>query len=396
MEFTSAYQAELIRKLTNPEFASRVGHLLRPELFDPKYVDVVRDLLEVLKRKERVSSVQLGQLCKRHRVSLGRGPLGSVSLDEVEVTHFVKFRTLRRALAEAHIHQDSGNYEKAVATVVKAGESFPGKTSDCVVDLLDSSRPIPKRKNLIPTGLEKLDGNLGGGIAGGDLAIVMAPTSGGKTAWLCWLTAQCLLKGGKVVYITLEVPAYELEAKLRSCLCGKSNPGKTVWKRTASRLRKNGSGVRIFEYPPNSVTVSELDASITDRVNMIVIDYADYIKPPSGNPGLEYHDLGAIYNALKGVGMRRRIPIWLASQVNRTSYTEKLLRVESVESSLKKVMASDQVITINQNAAETIPDKNGRSTATIFIAKNRHGMRYQEVPVTVDWKTCRFQYGKWA
>lgn len=393
MEFTIEYQHELLRKMNNPSFLTEVGKMLSPDMFEGELEELASEMIKRFQTTGKVlTKGQLQQLCKKHQVKLRSGVSGDYTFDLEEVRRYRESRILGDALAKAHLYRDSGHFDKAYNTILTARNRLSGDVGQ-VADILDSSRPMPVRKNIIPTAIPELDEYLQGGVAAGDLAVVLAPTSGGKTSLLVWLACQAALTGKRVFYATLEVSEHEIEAKLRRCICG-SEYSKKVWAVVSKKLKKKGAVLSIKEAPPRSISAGELDLQIPHDVDVVIVDYGDYLRADSGSERSSYEDLGQIYTSLKQIGMKRRIPIWTASQTNRASYQDSRLGVETVESSLRKVMLADQVITINQDKAERGEDDS--QTATLHIAKNRHGARFVDIPVTVDWATSTFKSGKWA
>lgn len=376
----------------------RVGCLLRPEMFDSELEPAVKDVLSAWRTKRSVPSrAQLGQLCTRKGISLSlKGDTGDdFAFDHNEVMAFAKDRVLREQLAKAHLYVDDGRYDKAVAVVMEARTRFPRSGIEEPPDILTTRMSLPRRTKLISTGLSLLDDKLGGGVASEELAAVLAPTSGGKSSFLCFLTAQAVLLGKKVWYATLEVSEADIRGKVQRCLLRTNKIKEAEWVKMGKTLSKLGSRLYVFEIPPHTIGADDLDGLIPEDVDLVVIDYADYLRGPSDQPGLSYENLGYIYTVLKGMAMRRKISLWTASQVNRGAYEAEEIYAQHVEASLKKMMICDIAVSINQGRAEQdSDDETGNCVGRLFIAKNRAGPRYGVIDVTINWSRTLFVCGR--
>lgn len=398
MEFGIEYQRELVSKLCSHKFMEKIGFMLNPDMFDSSLRDIVDlTLVRYRKKKQVLSRAQLLQLGHRVNVKIAQVSSGDFSFDEEEVLSFIKFRILREGLAKAHAYREAGKYEQAVYAVLECQKKFPSADENGSIDLLEGNRTMPIRRGLILTQLPTLDHALGMGVGAGDLAIMMAPTSGGKTAFLCYLAAQAFMSGKCVYYVTLEVTAEEIEAKLRRCILQTLTPKKQAWETRIKTLKRKKGRFILQEFPPNSINVHELETKIPQGTEVVFIDYADYVQPSSGRIGIEYQDLGNVYTDLKRIALERRLPIWSASQVNRKAYDKLDLETQDTESSLRKMMLADQVVTLTQDIAEREVDpKTGTCMGSFFIAKNRHGDRYVKIPVTINWGLCSFTEGRFG
>jgi len=391
LEFDESYQQEMLLKLTRKAFIEEVASLLRPDFFDPGLEPVAEEILKRYRKTKRcLTKAQFRQLCRQHDVKLNGSLGGDTEFDRDQVLLFARNRAFRDASSRAWIQAERGNISKAYDIMDESRRTMPGRTAEAP-DILTVHTPLPGRRNLVPTGIPNLDECLKGGIAGGDLAVVLAPTSGGKTSFLVSVACAALKMGRRVDYATLEVPRYEIDRKVRSCLTEMENPSKKKWTEVSRKLHRKGAAIHVWEHPPRSISADELAGQVAGNAEVILVDYGDYLMPPSGRgEGVEYQDLGNIYGSMKRIALERRIPLWTASQVNRSAYDRGRLHVEDVEASLRKMMLADQVISINQDEEERRMDDEGHTLATLRVAKNRHGPRFVDVRVRVNWACCLF------
>lgn len=396
--FTEDYQREVLCLCTDGLFMEKHSSLIIPEMFDSGYDEVAREIkCHWDKSKKPLSWGQLKQIATRTGVIITKDDLSSVKkrgdIDTEELLNFAKFRIVRDSLASIHVEAQNFKWDKVRTVWDKTWETIPGQKG-AVRDVLRNTAETPKREGLIPTGISLLDRKLGGGVAAGNLAMVLAPTSGGKTSLLVSLAATAVEQGKSVYYVTLEVPGYEIESKVRGRLTGTENPSKKLW---ASTVKVLGTPkYYIDEYSPGAISPSDLYSSIPKDVDLVVVDYADYLRGPTGDMSLEYLNLGNIYVGLKRLALEKKIPVWTASQVNRSGYQGEFDLV-SIEGSLKKAMVCDQAVCIKQTDTEKILDQeSGLCQGSLYIAKNRHGERFVDVPITIHWATSTFKEGQFG
>jgi hypothetical protein len=291
---------------------------------------------------------------------------------------------------------EQGKLDKSHKVLEDAYRSLPSSDRG-LRNLLVSSVLILQRKGLIPTGLKELDDIFRGGIGVGELAVVMACTSGGKTSFLVYLACHAAKLGHSVYFVSLEESEVDIEMKMRNCFCGIENPGKVVWGKMQRKLDKNKGCFYIRQESPYSLSVEEIERGIPDGTQVLFVDYADYLLGPSGNASQGYSDLGLIYGYLKRLGVDKKIPVWTASQVNRPAYVKTTLSVDDVEASLRKMMVCRQVVTLNQTEVDRVVDpETGNCQAVLHVAKNAYGPRFDNLDLTINWATVGFQVGRMA
>jgi replicative DNA helicase len=63
-----------------------------------------------------------------------------------------------------------------------------------------------------------------------------------------------------------------------------------------------------------------------------------------------------------------KIPIWTASQVNRSGANNDIISLESISESFAKAAVSDVIITLSRKMEDRM-----KNTGRLFVAKNRAG-----------------------
>ena len=135
----------------------------------------------------------------------------------------------------------------------------------------------------------------------------------------------------------------------------------------------NISGELILKYYPTKTAsivtiISHIEKCISqDKTpDLIIIDYADLIRPAkAGDKRLELND---IYEDLRGLAGTYNIPVWSASQANRSSLDDDVIEGGKVSESYNKVMVCDFIMSLSRK----LNDKVG-GTGRWHIIKNRFG-----------------------
>ena len=140
-------------------------------------------------------------------------------------------------------------------------------------------------------------------------------------------------------------------------------------------------GLYIREYPAGQATVNTLHAHLEKckqqniDPDLVIIDYADLMTSKSSK---EKRDkLDDIFTGLRGLATEMKLPIWTASQVNRSGAREEIIQGDRIAESYSKMMITDFAMSLSRNAEDK---ENG--TGRWHIMKNRYGadgMTYDSV-----------------
>jgi hypothetical protein len=185
-------------------------------------------------------------------------------------------------------------------------------------------------ETMVPTGFKKLDRLLGGGLAGGEMGILVGPSYRGKTAGLINVAAGALSKRKDVLYIGFEDSKDALAIRMDTRI---SRISKDDIRKESSKVKDSVlywstllKSTLIFKvFPSDSVTVNEIDQYITHeelvrgfKPDLIVIDYLGRCK--KSHPKDEFW-MGTSYREGRALAVRRNKPLWSAAQAKEGSLT---------------------------------------------------------------------------
>jgi replicative DNA helicase len=213
-----------------------------------------------------------------------------------------------------------------------------------------------------------------GGLGAGELGVVVAPAGIGKSWVLANMGAYGISNGLNVVHYTLELNEAYVGLRYDSIFSGFEGQNLKYHKEEViERLDKIEGNLTIKYYPTKACTVNTLAAHLKkvitfgEKVDMVLVDYADIMRDVHRTREVR-HALGNIYEDLRGLAGELQVPIWTASQANRSALDEDVIEAGKIAESYAKVMVADFVMSLSRK----IEDKIG-NTGRFHVIKNRFG-----------------------
>lgn len=249
------------------------------------------------------------------------------------------------------------------------------------------------------TGLNKI-----GGLYGGDLVVIGAETSQGKSTLAMNMAVAAAGKGHPVFVWSMEMTGMQLASRINAPFAGVPSQSMLRGKLTDEQVRKVDAAIELTDNLPiyfDERSTTTIDGIIAGSraaikrkgVEMIVVDYLQIL---STNAKAENNELfmGEVSRRLKNLAKRYKVCVVALSQMNRDR--------NNPQPSLARLRASgqigeaaDQVILIYRPEAVGRKSYNGHSepvegTAQIIVAKNRNGDDTCDIIVDFDRATSRF------
>lgn len=212
----------------------------------------------------------------------------------------------------------------------------------------------------IPFDVEFLNKITRGGIPRKTLNVILAGTNVGKSLMMCHFAASNLMQGKNVLYITLEMAeeriAERIDANLLSIpLNDLETYPKEAYETKISRLQNKTNGKLIIkEYPTASVgaghfrhLLHELKTKKKFSPDIIYIDYLNLCNSSRVKAGANvnsYTLIKSIAEELRGLAVEFNLPIFTATQTNRTGYTSSDVGLEDTSESFGLPATADFMI----------------------------------------------------
>jgi replicative DNA helicase len=238
---------------------------------------------------------------------------------------------------------------------------------------------------VVPTGWDAIDVMIGGGLGAGELGVIAAPSGIGKSWALATIGANAAKLGKRVAVYTLELNESYMGLRYDTIFTG-IEPGSIPNNPDAVRQVVDSikGDIIIKYYPARSVTVHTLAAHLEHltmnklRPDIILVDYADLMRATTKTDA-RYQELGIIYEELRSFGGEYGIPIWTASQTQRSSIQDEIIEADKISESYSKIMTADLVISLSRK----LEDK-ANHTGRAHIIKNRFGSDGVTLPVYMN------------
>lgn len=317
---------------------------------------------------------------------------------------FAKQRALEAAILEsADIISEDGPTDgivKLIQDALLVGDDIHNIGSFVQADLDERAMRYirPETVYRIPTGLRHIDVAMNGGVLPATLNCFLGPPGSGKSFCLAnvGFNAAKGHAGCNVIHYTLEMTTPEVLERYDSLAAGSKvnilrtdNPNRFVDKLKVRQSRLMSGDVLIKGYPTRSASVEDIRAhalmlrSYGFNPDMIVVDYADIIKAVR-RLDESWHAQAGIYEDLRGLAGELSIPIWTASQGNRSSMDKEVLTIADIAESFEKAAVVDSLIGI----CRTLEEKD-KGLGRFVLSKYRGGRDSQIIDAVFDLSNAR-------
>ena len=175
-----------------------------------------------------------------------------------------------------------------------------------------------------------------GGVSKKTLNMIMGGVHTGKSMFLCHFSAAYLAQGKNVLYITLEMAEEEIAKRIDCNLLNITfddleNLSKDMFeKRVKGAMNKTNGKLIIKEYPATTASVHHFKALLNELElkkkfvpDVIMIDYINLCassRLKAGSASDTYVYVKSVAEEVRGFGQQCGIPIWSATQLNRSGF----------------------------------------------------------------------------
>ena len=290
---------------------------------------------------------------------------------------FCKNQKLKNAIIESVDHLKTGEYDKIKGLVDKAMKAGMERNLGHNYHKDVATRMSEMCRNTIPTGWDVIDSLMDGGLGPGELGIVVAPAGIGKSWLLCSLGAKAMKRGKNIAHFTLELNENYVGLRYDCCFTHidfqeiKHRQGEVedVIKKIDGKLFEKYFPLKTVSAQSLKFHIERIQALENVKINEMIVDYADILRPQEKEKNSNsYSEAGNIYEELRQVAGELQIPVWTASQTNRSGGQEDVVQAHNIADSYRKIMTADFVFSVTRN----MQDK-ANNTARCHVIKNRFG-----------------------
>jgi len=343
---------------TSPSFET-LGQIVRSEIDQELFVKMIIDTLEKIRdiNQDGVLFVQEKSL------------------------KFCKQQELQKAMSKAQKIIDSGefeNYDKVEELVIKALQV--GEINRGVEDVFYNLDEVLNDdfRHPVPMGIPGLDRLLKGGLAKGEIGVILAPTGVGKSTFLTKIANHAFNLGYNVLQIFFEDNPKIIQRKHFTLWTGispdqLSERKDEVMAKIADIKEKMPNKLILKKLPSDTVTMLQIKNQIRKmisegtNIDIVLLDYIDCVVPDK-NLGDEWKSEGSVIRAFEAMCHELSLVGWTATQGNRSSISSEVVTTDQMGGSIKKAQVGHVIISV----AKTLQQKEAK-LATVAVTKSRIG-----------------------
>ncbi len=379
---------QTIFDIMNPSYFDSDGNKLLIKMIMSYFTEYkTKPTLDVLKVKiDKIDSDVLKISVVKNLKEAWR-QIESEDLDYVKnkTLEFCRNQVIKSAIMESVELLEGQNYDgikKVIDEAMKAGSS-----RDIGHDYIEGleERLTESVRDVVSTSWDVINEVMDGGLGKGELGVIVAPAGIGKT-WMLQVLGTAAVKAGlTVVHYTLELNQTYVGLRYDTVFSGITTANIKYHQDDVRKVIERLPGRLVIKYyPTRSATVPTLASHLKQldiqsiKPDLVLVDYADILRDVGGAREVR-HQLGNIYEDLRGMAGEFDLPIWTASQANRSSLEEEVIDASKVAESYSKVMTADFVMSVSRKVEDKVAN-----TARAHVIKNRFGVDGITYPVTMN------------
>ena len=370
--------------------------------------------METIIRSKVSDAIALEQLLA-HIEKIKEMDLAGMDIVEEESEKFFKQQNLTKAINKAQDIIKNGDFSNyyAIEDIVKKALETNSK-QDFGFRLFDNIESDLKEdyRTAIPTGADKLDKALYGGLAKGELGVIVAPPGIGKSSATTGFAANAAItkteannfNGYKVLHFFFEDEEVNIRRKyygfvtdIDACTLSLPDIRPIAIERLNAdtdvrrMLRDNIIGERLST---GEIRASEIKNKIRQYIargfkpDLIIIDYFECIKFEKSDIGdSEWSKEGITMRKLESMAKEFNVAMWVPVQGTRDSIGAEIVGLMQAGGSVKKTQIAHVVITFGQT-----DEMKTQGKINIFLGKFRAGRidKNKFLNVYLNNGTCKF------
>jgi replicative DNA helicase len=391
------FQIQLLNQIIlDKDFSHSIVDVIENNYFENKYFKIIIQMIKEYYKKydhtpsfdtlEQVAKSELQQETAIKVVldtikKIKDAPIEGADFVQEKALKFCKQQELQKVMKKAQKIIDGGEFENydtleemvREALLVGSKDTSTMSVFSNIDQVLEDDYRHP-----IPMGIPGIDRLLKGGLAKGEIGVILAPTGVGKSTILTKISNHAFNLGFNVLQIFFEDNPKVIQRK-HFTLWTKIHPDELSEKRDevtkkAKEIEETMSNtLDLKKLPSDTVTMlqikNEIRKMIADgnKIDMVVLDYIDCIVPDK-NLGDEWKSEGSVMRGFEAMCHELNIVGWTATQGNRSSISSEVVTTDQMGGSIKKAQVGHVIISV----AKTLQQKEMK-LATIAITKSRIG-----------------------
>jgi len=391
------FQLQLLNQIiVDKDFSHTIIDVIENNYFENKYFKIIIQMVKEYYKKfdhtpsfetlEQVTKSELQQEIASKIVLDTIKKIKDVTIDGVgfvqeKALKFCKQQELQRVMTKAQKIIDGGEFENYDTLEELVREALlVGNKDTSMMDVFSNLEQVLEEdyRHPIPMGIPGIDRLLKGGLAKGEIGVILAPTGVGKSTVLTKISNHAYNLGFNVLQIFFEDNPKVIQRKHFTLWTGihpddLSDQKEEVFSKVKEINETMENRLIMKKLPSDTMTMLQIKNQIRKmvadgvKVDMIVLDYIDCVVPDK-NLGDEWKSEGSVMRAFEAMCHEMNLVGWTATQGNRSSISSEVVTTDQMGGSIKKAQVGHVIISV----AKTLQQKEMK-LATIAITKSRIG-----------------------
>jgi replicative DNA helicase len=391
------FQIQLLNQIIlDKEFSRSILDVIETNYFENKYFRIIIQMIKEYYVKydhtpsfETLEQVAKSELQQEFAVKvvldtikkIKDAPIDGSGFVQEKALKFCKQQELQKVMIQAQKIIDGGEFENYDTLEELVREALlVGNKDTSMMDVFSNLDQVLEEdyRHPIPMGIPGIDRLLKGGLAKGEIGVILAPTGVGKSTVLTKISNHAFNLGFNVIQVFFEDNPKVIQRK-HFTLWTKIHPDELSEKKeeVMSKVQEIKTTMPneliLKKLPSDTKTMlqikNEIRKMVADgiKIDMIVLDYIDCVVPDK-NLGDEWKSEGSVMRAFEAMCHEMNIVGWTATQGNRSSISSEVVTTDQMGGSIKKAQVGHVIISV----AKTLQQKELK-LATIAITKSRIG-----------------------
>ena len=393
----NVFQLQLLNQMVlDKDFSHSIIDVIENNYFENKYFKIIVQMIREYYSKynhtpsfetlEQITKSELQQEIASKVVldtikKIKDAPIDGVDFVQEKALKFCKQQELQKVMNKAQKIIDGGEFENydALEEMVR-GALQVGEKDTSILNVFSNIDQVldDDYRHPIPMGIPGIDRLMKGGLARGEIGVILAPTGVGKSTVLTKIANHAFNMGNNVLQIFFEDNPKVIQRK-HYTLWTKIHPDELSEKRdeVVARVKEIEDSMPnkliMKKLPSDTVTMLQIKNQIRKmiadgmKVDMVLLDYIDCVVPDK-NLGDEWKSEGSVMRGFESMCHELNLVGWTATQGNRSSISSDVVTTDQMGGSIKKAQVGHVIITV----AKTLQQKEMK-LATIAITKSRVG-----------------------
>ena len=407
----STFQIQLLNQIiVDKDFSRSIIDVIENNYFENKYFKIIIQMVKEYYTKyehtptfdtlEQITKSELQQELASKIVldtltKIKDAPTEGQEFVQEKALKFCKQQELQKAITKAQKVIDGGEFENYDTLEALVREALQvGEREDGTEDVFNNLDEVLNEdyRHPIPMGIPGIDRLLKGGLARGEIGVVLAPTGVGKSTLLTKISNHAFNLGYNVLQIFFEDNPKIIQRK-HITLWTKVHPDELTVKKeeVMAKVKEIKDSMEnkliLKKLPSDTVTMLQIKGQIRKmiadgiKIDMVLLDYIDCVVP-NKNLGDEWKSEGSVMRAFEAMCHEMNLVGWTATQGNRSSISSEVVTTDQMGGSIKKAQVGHVIISV----AKSLQQKEMK-LATIAITKSRIG------DDGVVFENCKFDNG---